>query len=111
MPHCIIEYSDDLEGKPLVEAVHQSALDSGLFSSLGSDIKVRAMPYSHYKTGSIEISFVHVTLKILSGRTGEQKSSLTEKVLKQLKALNFIGCSLSVEVVDIDTASYAKSIV
>lgn len=111
MPHCIIEHSSDIDGKSLVSTVYQGALASNLFESQGSDIKVRALPYSNFKTGNVEISFVHVTLKILSGRSVEQKTNLSQLVLEQLKSLEMINCSISVEVVDIDRVSYSKVIV
>lgn len=111
MPHCIIEHSSNIDGSDLVSLVHQGAVTSELFSTEGSDIKVRATPYATYKTGSVEISFVHVTLRILSGRNLEQKSALTNLVLESLKTRIEKDCSISVEVVDIDTESYAKSIV
>lgn len=110
MPHCVIEHSADIDGSLLVSQVHRGALASGLFDPEGSDIKVRALSYSNYQTGSVDIAFVHVTLKILSGRSTEQKSALTQQVLEQLKSGVVANCSLSVEVADIDRASYAKII-
>lgn len=111
MPHCIVEHSVEIDSDLLVSLVYQGALESNLFQREGSDIKVRAMPYASYQTGSVDINFVHVTLRILSGRTQAQKSDLTHLVLEQLKTEIKQECSLSVEVVDIDTDSYAKVIV
>lgn len=110
MPHCVIEHSANIDGNTLVPLVHSGALESNLFEAAGSDIKVRALSYSNYQTGSVNINFVHVTLKILSGRTIEQKSMLSQLVLEQLTTLSMINCSISVEVADIDRASYAKVI-
>lgn len=110
MPHCVIEHSAEIDGKPLVSLVYKGALESNLFESEGSDIKVRAQPYSNYQTGKVDINFVHVTLRILSGRNIDQKSTLTQLVLEQLKTLEMSDCSISVEVTDIDRASYAKVI-
>jgi len=111
VPHCVIEHSEDIEANSLVSLVYKGALASNLFEAEGSDIKVRALPYTDYQTGNVELSFVHVTLKILSGRNLEQKSALTQLVLEQLKTLQMTQCSISVEVADIDRASYAKVIV
>lgn len=108
MPHCIIEHSAEISGANLVPAVYKGALDSQLFSPEGSDIKVRALPYSEYKTGCVDILFIHVTLKILSGRSLRQKSTLSHLILENLKSITHIDCSISVEVVDIDRESYAK---
>ncbi|MBW8183369.1 5-carboxymethyl-2-hydroxymuconate Delta-isomerase [Shewanella nanhaiensis] len=111
MPHCVIEHSENIEGDLLIACVYQGALASNLFEAEGSDIKVRALPYANYQTGNVELKFVHVTLKILSGRNLEQKSRLTELVLAQLKKLQMTDCSISVEVADIERDSYAKVIV
>ncbi len=111
MPHCIVEHSTQYNAARLIDCVHRGAVTSELFSIEGSDIKVRSIPYSHYKTGSVDIGFVHVTLRILPGRTAEQKSKLSGFVLDELKRVITHECSLSVEVVDIDGDSYAKVVV
>lgn len=111
MPHCVIEHSASIDGKTLLPLVYKGALASNLFEAKGSDIKVRALPYDDYKTGSVDIEFVHVTLKILAGRTIEQKSILSHLVLEQLKTLSMTNCSISVEIMDIDRSSYSKIIV
>ncbi|GIU48968.1 MULTISPECIES: 5-carboxymethyl-2-hydroxymuconate Delta-isomerase [Shewanella] len=111
MPHCIVEHAAQFDGQALVKLVHQGALTSGLFQAQGSDIKVRAIAYSEFKTGCVDIGFVHVTMKILSGRNEEQKSMLTQQVLTQLQTLIKVDCSLSVEVVDIDRETYSKVVV
>ena len=108
MPHCVIEHSAKIDGETLISSVYEGALKSNLFEPEGSDIKVRAVPYSNFKTGNVDINFVHVTLKILSGRSLIQKTDLTHLVLEQLKTLQITNCSISVEVADIDRASYAK---
>ncbi|OBT08317.1 5-carboxymethyl-2-hydroxymuconate isomerase [Shewanella sp. UCD-FRSSP16_17] len=111
MPHCIVEHSAKLNGQALVDLVHQGALTSELFQAQGSDIKVRAIPYSEFKTGNVDISFVHVTMRILSGRNDKQKTMLTQRVLNQLQTLIKADCSLSVEVVDIERETYSKVVV
>ena len=111
MPHCIIEHSTEIEGSTLIPLVHGGALESELFDPEGSDIKVRAIPYLNYQTGSVDINFIHVTLKVLSGRNLKQKSKLSHLVLEKLKTLSMSKCSISVEVVDIERDSYAKVVV
>ena len=108
MPHCVVEHSSAIDGNTLIPLVFAGALESKLFEIDGSDIKVRAMPYSNYQTGNMDVGFVHVTLKILSGRTIDQKSMLSKLVLEKLKTQNLVNCSISVEVVDIDRVSYSK---
>lgn len=111
MPHCIIEHSSEIDGNSLVSLVHNAALASELFDPEGSDIKVRAIAFSNYQTGSVDINFIHVTLKILSGRSMVQKSKLSHLVLQKIESLSLTGCSISVEIDDIVRESYAKVIV
>lgn len=110
MPHCIIEYSKELEDsiKPLVliQAVHAGAVASMLFDE--SHIKTRARDYSHYKTGTSDNAFIHVTARIMSGRTLEQKADLSEKILNELKILELSSLTITVQICDIESESYSK---
>ena len=108
MPHCIVEHSTNLDAETLINRVYAGAFESGLFEIDGADIKVRTVAYHHYCTGPRKSSFAHVELKILSGRTLEMKQHLSSTVLAKLRLLDIADCSLTVEVVDIDRASYAK---
>ena len=108
MPHCIIEYNADMELQPedLVGRTYQGALQSGLFSP--EDIKVRAISYAHYSVGGLQAPFIHVTTRLLPGRTSEQKAALSNSILTQLLALELKNTTISVESIDIDAACYAK---
>lgn len=108
MPHCIIEHSSDIQGQALIASVFEGALQSDLFDGSGKDIKVRTQSFENFKTGNQQRAFVHVTLRILSGRNDHQKHTLSHSVLNQLTPLLPTPCSLTVEVVDIDRKSYAK---
>ena len=112
MPHCIIEYSKGIEStidvSTLVSAVYQGALSSALFAP--EDIKCRAIPYAHYHAGGDRVDFIHVVLKILRGRDTQQKTSLSRHVLTALEHLPLTNISLTVEVVDIETSSYQKTV-
>lgn len=112
MPHCIIEHSPTINGSDLLPLVFKGALNTRLFESDGSDIKVRALPFQEYQTGVSKSDFIHVVLKILSGRSASDKQNLSQQVLKQIISLNLQSCSVTVEVVDIDIdidrSSYSK---
>jgi len=108
MPHCIVEHSSNLEPQPILTAVFQGACESELFEA--SDIKVRSSSFEHYQTGNVQSTFIHIVLKILDGRTIEQKAKLSELVLAKLLELAIDGASFTVEVVDIERASYAKRV-
>ncbi|MFT6255040.1 MAG: 5-carboxymethyl-2-hydroxymuconate isomerase [Granulosicoccus sp.] len=115
MPHCIIEYASALGNTvspdTLVESVHAGTVNSGLFNV--SDIKTRMIPFDHCITGTQKIVnslFIHVCIKILSGRTLEQRHALSNTVLKALSLLPLPSISLTVEVIEIEAQSYSKII-
>ncbi|RDX39112.1 5-carboxymethyl-2-hydroxymuconate isomerase [Vibrio campbellii] len=111
MPHCIIEHSSPIEPVELNQKVFLGALESNLFEPDGSDIKVRSIAYENYQTGSNKENFIHVSLRILSGRSEQDKLLLSNSVMSKLKSIQLVGASLTVEVVDIDRNSYSKQVV
>lgn len=108
MPHCIVEHSVTLDSDRILPLVFAGALLSGLFEANGSDIKVRSIAYQNYLTGGVKSGFVHVVLKILSGRTSEQKRMLSALVLEKLQSLEMQNCSITIEVVDMDRDTYTR---
>jgi len=108
VPHCLVEHSRKLDGELLMAKVFLGARHSGLFDAEGRDIKVRALPYATYMSGAGESDFVHVVLRILSGRTADQKALLSNAVIAELAVLGLVDISISVEVVDMDRESYRK---
>ncbi|PYF84016.1 MULTISPECIES: 5-carboxymethyl-2-hydroxymuconate Delta-isomerase [Marinomonas] len=113
MPHCIVEYSQNLEQEvppaDLLEAVKDACIASTLFSV--EDIKLRSCPYKNFLTGGQEDAFVHVTLKVLSGRTVEQRKQLSHLVLEALTQFPLKNVSFSVEVSEMETDTYVKRVV
>ncbi|MBU2427616.1 MAG: 5-carboxymethyl-2-hydroxymuconate Delta-isomerase [Gammaproteobacteria bacterium] len=110
MPHCVIEHSANLDSHDVVQKVFAAAVKSELFAADGSDIKVRALSYQHYLTGNSQADFIHVTMRILSGRSPAQKAHLSQTVVDSLSGLLMAEMSISVEVVDIERESYCKII-
>ncbi len=112
MPHCIIDYSQDvsteIEIDRLIEAVHLGAMDSGLFPEY--DIKTRAVEFSRHRTGQTRDSFVHVAVHLLSGRSDGQKIGLSETMLARIEPLLPAVVSVGVEIIDIHRASYRKRV-
>ena len=112
MPHCLIDYSQDVTAEveidALLDAVYRGAMDSALFPEY--DIKIRALGYQHHRTGQTRDSFVHVAVHLLSGRSAEQKSMLSECVLARVEPLLPQVVSVSVEIVDIHRESYRKRV-
>lgn len=112
MPHFIVEYAqsqtNDITVEKLQSAVFEGALLSDLFGI--DDIKVRLIPFTHFQVGQTDKAFIHVTARILPGRTNEQKQQLSQGILQQLHTMALDNISLTVEVVDIDKSSYAKAV-
>lgn len=112
MPHCLIDYSQDIadqiEIDAVLAAVHQGAMDSDLFPEY--DIKIRALGFQHHRTGQTRDSFVHVAVHLLSGRSDEQRSMLSECVLARVEPLLPHVISVSVEICDIHRESYRKRV-
>lgn len=110
MPHFIIEYAHDLVPEeqlpPMLDAVHAAAVSTALFTE--SHIKTRAIPVRHYRTGTGHGPFIHAQLRIKAGRSEEQKRGLSTAVLVALKSQGLQAQVITVEVVDMDVATYAK---
>lgn len=113
MPHCIVEYSQNLEQEVApadwLEAVKNACIASQLFSV--EDIKLRSLPFKNYISAGPEDAFVHVTIRLLSGRSSEQKKDLSERILASLLSLPVSNISLSVEMRDMDRDCYSKRVV
>ncbi|TDR31941.1 5-carboxymethyl-2-hydroxymuconate Delta-isomerase [Hydromonas duriensis] len=111
MPHIVIEYAQDIVAEcpisTLMEAAHQGAMDSGLFSN-AYDIKTRAMAYADYRVGHTQDCFIHICIHLLSGRSDEQKTKLTHSILKRMQHVVTCAQVITVEAMDMNRASYAK---
>ena len=108
MPHLIIEYArpleNDLDIQTLAETAFDGAVESELFTP--ANIKSRCHPVDAYWIGGEKQNFIHVNVKLLPGRTEEQKKMLSQKVFDAIK--NFVGdIKTSVEVHDLPEA-YTK---
>jgi len=110
MPHLRIEYPQDRiapdQLEALVDAVHAGAVAAGLFDE--SHIRVRTLPFTHYRLGGKPAPFIHVQCRIHSGRTEEKKRQLSESVLAAVRGQSLPVKNITVEVVEMDRESYAK---
>ena len=111
MPHIIIECTDDLEttcgSAELIEAVFNSVEQSGLFDV--ANIKLRVIPLKVYKTAN-QNGFIHVQARVHQGRSKEQKQQLTAAIVAAITPFMTTTVIITAEVVDMDTASYAKQV-
>jgi len=112
VPHCIIDYSATLvtkvSPKALLNAAYIGTLNSQLF--IADDIKGRLVPFQHFTSGTSQQDFIHVVIKILSGRTNKQRKALSNAVLTEFTKLSLSSISLTVEVVEIEKYSYSKMV-
>lgn len=110
MPHLIIEYPQDVvaaeQAESMLDAVHRAAVATGLFDE--SHIRIRTVPLSHYRTGGRSEPFIHVQCRIHAGRDERQKRQLSEAVLVAIREQALPVKVITVEVVEMDRASYAK---
>ncbi|QYJ99060.1 5-carboxymethyl-2-hydroxymuconate Delta-isomerase [Shewanella alkalitolerans] len=111
MPHCIVEYSAPLAQQiaidNLVEQVHRGAIESELFEP--ASIKSRAYSAEHYCVGEAKaVSFIHISFKIMPGRTSEQKLHLMQCVDRLIAPLCASVSSITMEVLDIEREHYFK---
>ncbi len=105
MPHIIVEHSIvDIEG--LLVALNNTLVKSELFEP--SSIKARSIFCQDHLVGGVKADFVHVTVKLLSGRTILQQKQLSEEVLVTLSQIISAEVALSVEIVVLDAQTYTK---
>lgn len=118
MPHCLLEYSDNLLEKVdftlLLSELNNFLSETGLFKI--ADIKSRAICHDTYVVGEREENrpFVSLDIRILSGRDDQTKAMLSESALKILKktfsqSVSQMNCSLTVQISDLHRQSYARS--
>lgn len=110
MPQCIIECSSELSSVMkfdiLVKKLHD-IVESFEYFSVGS-VKVRLMISEYYLIAGEEENFMHVVIKIFSGRSVEQRHNIanrtTKKLCEMLPSVNII----SVEVLEINTVTHSN---
>ncbi len=115
MPHFILEYSANLEKQTsigdLVDVVHASALDTGVFPLGG--VRTRCARRETYKIsdGHPDNLFVHLVARIRQGRAldtrmqaGEQIFEALCKHLQPVSATQPIGISFEIQEIDKDTS-------
>lgn len=88
MPHLIVEHSNDINSQEIknLQIKIQDAMASVTEGNFDPDqCKCRSHAFDQYLVGRPDqstSSFLHITIKILSGRTIEAKRKLAEKTLQ-----------------------------
>jgi len=113
MPHVILEHTKDIaadiDRAQLLRTLHLAVIGSGLFSP--DAVKSRRVSYDAMLWGekAEPTPFAHLTVRILAGRTPEQRSALSQSLFDALKAGLPDVSKLSVEIHDMDKESYRKT--
>lgn len=121
MPHIIIEHSAnftknsvDLMKKEIPQIM--AKITEGDFDA--DQCKCRSHSFDEYLVGSTDqssASFLHVTIKILSGRTIEVRKKLSMQVMEFAKKifenldLKDKRCDLSVDITEMNKENYQKA--
>lgn len=112
MPHAVIEYSDNIASEvqlsDLTSQIHEGMIASGLFDV--DNIKTRSYATSDFLVGSKarEGSFIHLTVSILTGRTEQQRVALSQSLLDILKTAMPQADIITVDIREMDKATYLK---
>jgi 5-carboxymethyl-2-hydroxymuconate isomerase len=119
MPHLLLEYTTNLlpsfNPEAALRSVNAALADSGLFEA--DHIKSRATRLRHFRVGNSDRgeAYIHARLHLLSGRSNEEKRSLTESLVAALQPHIAAGPALRVQItaeaLDLDRNCYAKAVV
>ncbi len=108
MPHIIVEHTEDIEGvDALVGELHQS-LAAQESVTIGG-IKSRSIAVQNTFVGEAQNgSMVHVTIKLLSGRSDDLRAKMTGDLLNIIRSKVADSTSVTVESSDLHAPSYQK---
>lgn len=123
MPHIIVEYSENtpaFDQQGLLREINQGLIDTGLVQA--QDVKSRIHINRDYLVGlgdePIEQAYLHVQLKVLSGRSEAQKSLMQDRVLAALQRIQWqaksntqMAMQLSAELIEMPKTLYRKAVV
>jgi 5-carboxymethyl-2-hydroxymuconate isomerase len=119
MPHLIIEHSSNIKSKSVTKLEkHIQNIMNDFEGNFDADqCKCRSFACDEYLVGRIdqaEASFIHITLKVLRGRSAEIRKNLSQKIIEFTEKF-FIDlnlptkrCDISVDIVEMDRDTYQK---
>ncbi|BEV13460.1 5-carboxymethyl-2-hydroxymuconate Delta-isomerase [Herbaspirillum sp. DW155] len=115
MPHLVMEYTGNLaiDVQPTLQRLNQALVASGHFEE--NAIKARAVRLDDYLVGTASEArraFVALRLAILSGRTVEEKKSVSDllgaAIQKDQHWPKDVQVQITVEIVDMQRETYFK---
>lgn len=88
MPHLNIEYSANLEEvldvQALVDRIHETALETGIFPLGGVRTRAEARKYYRIANGDPRAGYIHMLVRIGSGRDFDVRRAAGEKIFAAL---------------------------
>lgn len=119
MPHLVIELTENIRlncsQEELLDEANAALLATGHFQE--PDIKSRCVTLEVYRQGAdvADRAFVHATLSVLDGRDQATRRQLGQTVCdalsEQVRAGEGQSVQISVNVVEMERAIYAKTII
>jgi 5-carboxymethyl-2-hydroxymuconate isomerase len=110
MPHFILDCSHTIDRHADPDEILKSVLDaadaSGLFQK--GKVKVCLNLFEYYTVGGARDDFVHVIGYIWTGRSEEQRSDLSKRIVRALKTLLPAVPFLSVDIRQMERATYTN---
>ena len=113
VPHLNLEYSKNLSDfKPrlALQQLNNVLIESGHF--IEGDIQSRAIGYDDFLIGNVDEgrAFIHIKLRLLSGRSAEIKKALSDALIQSIEINNpqALNVSIRAEIIDIDRGSYGS---
>lgn len=112
MPNLTMEYTSSVEDRVniqlLLEQLHQSVIEFGIFEP--DSVKSRAIRCHQWLLGEYEDGedFIHVTFELLSGRSDESKSELSQILANIIQSQAATTKSISVNIRDMDRRCFQK---
>lgn len=110
MPHIVIEHSknisEQVKSKQILSLIHKKVVGSGLFRP--EAVKARSIEFTEYCLPEGANNFIHITVSILSGRSIEERSNLSQKLFKELEAHLPEIDKKSVNIHEMEKETYSK---
>lgn len=109
MPHIILEYSSPTLS-PHADRILRAAYDAVVATDIFQyeSIKARHIAYDAFILAEHSKSFAHITVKILDGRTQEQRAHVADAVFAAILATGIAIDKLSIELHEMDSTTYRK---
>jgi len=88
MPHLTIEHSANLQGRldlsALMTRIHRAALETGIFPEKGVRTRLASRPDYRVADGHADNAFIHLVLRIGSGRDLETRKRAGDSIFQTL---------------------------